>query len=171
MYLKREYYIRGTLNCLSVALFSSHSQLEVGKPYVWQWSTKVTSIPSIVMKNQLRWSDHLVRLDDGRLPKQLFMESCRLVKGLSANHWSASAIVSRRAWSLFAFLLTSGSPCKRIAMNGDAWYTRVRSYMIKVEQDDWRSRELVGSAKLCLLVVGGSGFVMCVIGPYCVRLA
>ena len=32
---------------------------------------KTTSIEAMIIKNQLRWSGHVVRMDGGKLPKQI----------------------------------------------------------------------------------------------------
>merc|ERR1712237_283401 len=36
------------------------------------YRTGLTSIETMLMKNQLRWVGHIVRMEDSRLPKQIF---------------------------------------------------------------------------------------------------
>ena len=73
---------------------------------------KVDSVESMIMRNQMRWAGHLIRMDDSRLPKRLFfgelkhgkrpshkpkkrfkdvIKSNLKVMGLDSNDWQLSA--------------------------------------------------------------------------------
>ena len=79
---------------------------------------EVDSVESIIMRNQMRWAGHLVRMEDTRLPKRLFFGELKNGKrpshkpkkrfkdviksnlkamGLNVNDWQSSAI-DRLEW-------------------------------------------------------------------------
>ena len=48
--------------------------------YLWLHRTNMTSIHTLISKNQLCWSGHVVRRDDNRLPKHIFYVELATVK-------------------------------------------------------------------------------------------
>ena len=53
------------------------------------------SIGSMLMESQLRWSGHIARMPDYRLPKRVFLENSALETGLVVDQESGIRIPSR----------------------------------------------------------------------------
>ena len=86
------------------------------------------SITSRVMRNQLRWAGHLVRLDDTRLPKQLFYSELR--SGSRPQHKPKKRFKDSLKDSLRQFHIPV-----------DEWES------LAVDRDSWRKRIFDGAGK------------------------
>ena len=99
----------------------------------------ITSVVTMIMQNQLRWAGHLVRLDDSRLPKQLFYSE--LAIGKRPQH------KPRKRWrdSLKETLKSFDIPVddwESLATNRDGWRSLICSGAKRYEEDRVKRMEL-----------------------------
>ena len=85
------------------------------------------------MKNQMRWTGHLVRMRDDRLPKRIFMERFLRASVLSISQGKDLRITSRITCDACRLMQRVGKALLMSAMNGELASTRALRNMRQAE--------------------------------------
>jgi len=91
---------------------------------------EMTGIQALIMKAQLRWAGHVVRMDDNRLPKMVFFSE------LSTGTRTVGRPLKRYKDSLKESLTACSIPCsgwETLAANRDSWRAAIHDGILQFE--------------------------------------
>ena len=123
------------LRCLRKVLRVSWKE-HVLNQEILRWA-ELTGIEAMLNQAQLRWSGHVTRIDNSRLPKQLFHAKLSTGIGTKAGRGSGTKTCWNQPSRPATSQLTSGKPWPRTGWPGGQLYARARSTLREADCRAW----------------------------------
>ena len=105
---------------------------------------ELTGIEAMLNLAQLRWSGHVTRMDDSRLPKQLFHAELSTGKRHKGGQRKRYKDVLKSTLKAYNIQLTSGKPWPRTGRPGGQLYVRAQSTLREADYRAWMKRDRQG---------------------------
>ena len=107
-------------------------------------SAELTGIEAMLNQAQLRWSGHVTRMDDSRLPKQLFHAELSTGKRHNGGRGSGTKTCWNQPSRPATSQLTSGKPWPRTGRPGGQLHARAQSTLREADYRAWMIRDRQG---------------------------
>ena len=130
------------LSCLRKVLCVSWKE-HVPNQEILRWA-ELTGIEAMLNQAQLRWLGHVTRMDDSRLPKQLFHAELSTGKRHKGGQRKGTKTCWNRPSRPAISQLTSGKPWPRTGRPGGQLHARAQSTLREADYRAWMIRDRQG---------------------------